>query len=82
MAVVGREDSGATSRWFPAGDAASRLEPATREFGDGLRFDPPFQGTLYVFVADDPFPVPPLEGAIRDGGAFKRKMTHRVDNDV
>jgi hypothetical protein len=64
--VIGREDTGATVRWFPADDQASRLEPGTRTIGDSLRFDPPFSGTIYVLVAEAPFSTRPLEDAIRE----------------
>jgi hypothetical protein len=67
VAVIGREEGGATVRWFPAEDRAALLEPGTRTFGDSLRFDPPFQGTVYTFVAESPFSTVPLEAAIREG---------------
>jgi len=66
VAVIGREDSGATERWFPPDAHAARLEAGTRAFGDSLRFDPPFHGTVYVLVGDAPFDTAPLEAAIRD----------------
>jgi len=68
VAVIGREDGGATVRWFPEKAAhAERLEPGARAFGDAMRFDPPFHGTVYAFVADRPFATDALEAAIRDG---------------
>jgi hypothetical protein len=68
VAVIGREDGGAPVRWFPENEArAERLEPGTRAFGDGMRFDPPFSGTVYAFVGDRPFATDALEAAIRDG---------------
>ncbi len=66
VAVVGRDDTGEVTRWFPVTDTALRLEPGARTFGDSLRFDPPFRGTVYVFVADGPFSLSPLEAAIRE----------------
>jgi hypothetical protein len=66
VAVIGREDTGATERWFPEGDGAARLEPGTRTFGDSLRFDPPFSGTVFVLVSDSPFGTSALSAAIRE----------------
>jgi hypothetical protein len=65
--VIGREDTGAMERWFPPGDSAGRLEPGMRPFGDSLRFDPPFRGAVYVFMADHAFLAAPEEAAIREG---------------
>jgi hypothetical protein len=67
VAVIGRDEKGGTVRWFPSDDPASRLEPGTRTFGDSLRFDSQFSGTIYVLVADGPFSTRPLEEAIREG---------------
>ena len=67
VAVIGREETGATTRWFPEGDQAARLEAGTRTFGDSLRFDPPFAGTVYVLLAESPFSSAAAEAAIREG---------------
>jgi len=67
VAVIGRDEGGETIRWFPAGDTATRLEAGTRTFGDSLRFDAPFRGTITVFVSETPFSIGPLEAAVREG---------------
>jgi hypothetical protein len=70
VAVIGREEQGTTAettKWFPGEDAAPRLEPGTRTFGDSLRFDPPFHGTVYIFIADAPFSTAAVEAALREG---------------
>jgi hypothetical protein len=67
VAVIGREDGGATSQWFPAGDEAARLEAGAQVFGDALRFDPPFHGSVYAFFSPSVFPTRELEAAIREG---------------
>jgi len=68
VAVIGREDGGATAVWFPENTPRSeRLEAGARAFGSSLRFEPPFRGTVYAFLADQPFSAEPLESAIREG---------------
>jgi hypothetical protein len=68
VAVIGREDREAPVRWFPEKAAlAERLPAGTRSFGDGMRFDPPFHGAVYVFISDRPFATDALEAALREG---------------
>jgi hypothetical protein len=80
VAVVGREDSGETAAWFPAPPErrAARLEPGRRAVGGGLLFDPPFHGSVHVYVGREPFAVPPLEAAIRAGGSAAFLGDHRI----